>query len=191
MSTWLRSAGRCLANATLVALAMAGGVSLLLELASPWPWLTNVLRPRERAELDLAHLATALAVYRANHGRFPAAAEGLTGLVREQILEAVPHDPWGHAYRYSPGSSSYQLRSDGDSSLAEAEEALCFRPSGSPEGPQEVRWRSCRYLLGAEARPGSRAPFLRPRPLSLFDAEHAEQVSTARIRLAPFSASQT
>ena len=60
-------------------------------------------------------LAAALDRYRARYHRIPDAKDGLARLAPE-FLPAVPNDPWGHPYQYSPqpsGTQPYTLYSYG------------------------------------------------------------------------------
>lgn len=70
------------------------------------------------ANSDLRSIAAALKLYRLDNGDYPTTDQGLAALVKKPVgdpapanwapggyLEAVPIDPWGHAYVYrSPGA---------------------------------------------------------------------------------------
>lgn len=71
---------------------------------------------------DLGALSRALERYAADRGGLPTEAEGLAALARmpeclDEVLGAVPLDPWGHPYAYQPQHpkrpGSYVLRSLG------------------------------------------------------------------------------
>ena len=49
--------------------------------------------PVQRAIMDVRQLATALELFRQDHGGYPSAAEGLQALVSAQILLSLPDDP--------------------------------------------------------------------------------------------------
>ena len=81
---------------------------------------------RVKAKVQIASLQSALSLFKADTGRYPATAEGLGALVADPgvrgwkeggYLEGgkVPQDPWGRAYVYlCPGShSDYDLKSVG------------------------------------------------------------------------------
>ena len=183
MIEWFVDVAHRLANAALASLALMGTAALVLKQASPWPWSTTTVTPRERAELDLMSLANALSHYGAQHGRFPTAAGGLADLVRERLMDTVPANPWGRLYTYLPGAAAYQLRStqSGD------DPALCFRSNPSEAEPRLARWVPCHSLLGAEARPASRAPFFRPSHLPRFGFRQlAIRLKTGERRLPDF-----
>ena len=80
---------------------------------------------RTKAAVEIRNLASALALFKTDTGRFPTTAEGLSALVanpgvrgygKNGYLERVPTDPWGNRYIYlSPGvhSQDYDLVSYG------------------------------------------------------------------------------
>jgi general secretion pathway protein G len=81
---------------------------------------------RVKAQADIRSLQQALALFKADTGRFPTTSEGLQALVTNPgnvknyntsgYLERVPLDPWGNPYIYiSPGlhSKDYDLESFG------------------------------------------------------------------------------
>jgi general secretion pathway protein G len=80
---------------------------------------------RTKAMVDIRAIQSALAMFKADTGRFPTTAEGLQALVTNPgivgydsngYLERVPTDPWGNRYIYiSPGihSKEYDLLSLG------------------------------------------------------------------------------
>jgi general secretion pathway protein G len=55
---------------------------------------------RHMAELDLRNLQQGLELFHRDHGRFPTTQEGLHALVRENIFERTPRDPWDAEYIY-------------------------------------------------------------------------------------------
>lgn len=80
------------------------------------------------AETQLANIKTALDAFKADCGRFPSSAEGLTALTtlpvsipsnlwRGPYLNDVPKDPWGHDYVYRcpglRGKSGFDIYSRG------------------------------------------------------------------------------
>ena len=80
---------------------------------------------RTKAAVEIRNLASALALFKTDTGRFPTTAESLSALVADPgirgygkngYLERVPTDPWGNRYIYlSPGvhSQDYDLVSYG------------------------------------------------------------------------------
>jgi len=81
---------------------------------------------RTKALVDIKQIESALAMFKADTGRFPTTAEGLVALVSnpgsiknynsDAYLKQVPRDPWGNPYIYiSPGlnSKDYDLESYG------------------------------------------------------------------------------
>src|SRR4051794_28535200 len=75
-------------------------------------WHAQPRRTIENPSLrELAHVRRALQTFEVDNGRFPTSAEGLDALVHcpegleatwQQQLDAVPVDPWGHFFVYSP-----------------------------------------------------------------------------------------
>lgn len=76
---------------------------------------------RASAQTQMDALATALDTYRLDVGQYPRTLEGLvendTGrevwdgpYIRD---DAVPKDPWGNAYVYTPGDKDFDLLSQG------------------------------------------------------------------------------
>ncbi len=76
--------------------------------------------------LDIHNISEALEQFHTDNGRYPTTAEGLQVLVQkpvganlpnwQQILTAIPVDPWGHPYHYellSGATKDFDLRSDG------------------------------------------------------------------------------
>lgn len=51
---------------------------------------------RDTARMDVKSAATALELYRATKGQYPAPADGFRPLVKARVLKALPKDPWGH-----------------------------------------------------------------------------------------------
>ena len=80
---------------------------------------------RMKAKVDVRNIETALALFKADTGRFPTTSEGLQALVkdpgikgysRDAYLDKVPKDPWSNLYVYiSPGvhNRDYDLESFG------------------------------------------------------------------------------
>jgi general secretion pathway protein G len=80
---------------------------------------------RAKAKMDIQSIASALALFKTDTGRFPTTAEGLAVLVTnpgipgynaDGYLEKVPVDPWSRPYLYvSPGlhSKDYDIESYG------------------------------------------------------------------------------
>ena len=80
---------------------------------------------RIKAKVDIRNIESALALFKADTGRFPTTSEGLQALVsnpgikgynEDGYLDAVPRDPWGNNYVYiSPGihNKDYDLESYG------------------------------------------------------------------------------
>jgi general secretion pathway protein G len=80
---------------------------------------------RTKAKMDIQTIATALALFKTDTGRFPTTSEGLGVLVTnpgiqgystDGYIEKVLSDPWGRPYLYvSPGqhSKDYDLESYG------------------------------------------------------------------------------
>jgi general secretion pathway protein G len=80
---------------------------------------------RAKAKIDIQAIASTLALFKTDTGRFPTTAEGLavlvtnsgiTGYSADGYLEKVPVDPWGRPFIYvSPGqhSKDYDLESYG------------------------------------------------------------------------------
>ncbi len=80
---------------------------------------------RTKAAVEIHNLSSALALFKADTGRFPTTSEGLESLVNDpgikgynadSYLDKVPADPWGNKYIYiSPGvqSKDYDLESFG------------------------------------------------------------------------------
>ena len=80
---------------------------------------------RTKALVEIRNIEAALALFKADTGRFPTTAEGLAALVNDPgipgynpdgYLDKVPVDPWGRAYVYlSPGvhNKDYDLESYG------------------------------------------------------------------------------
>ena len=80
---------------------------------------------RTKAAVEIHNLASALALFKADTGRFPTTSEGLEVLVKDPgikgynsdgYLDKVPADPWGNKYIYiNPGvhSKDYDLESFG------------------------------------------------------------------------------
>ena len=101
---------------TLIVLVIIGLVSAMI--------VPKVIgRPDEArvtvARNDIASIASALKMYRLDNRTYPSTAQGLAALVvrpsgspepanwhPDGYLDAVPQDPWAHAYEYrSPGES--------------------------------------------------------------------------------------
>jgi general secretion pathway protein G len=67
------------------------------------------------AKTDVNNLVQALKLYKLDNQRYPSAAQGLSALIAEPIIEPIPpnwkptldklpNDPWGHPYQYlNPG----------------------------------------------------------------------------------------
>lgn len=80
---------------------------------------------RTKAQIDIRNIESALALFKADTGRFPTTSEGLEALARnpgikgynsDGYLDKVPADPWGNKYIYlAPGvhSRDYDLESFG------------------------------------------------------------------------------
>jgi len=80
---------------------------------------------RTKAKIDIANIESALALFKADTGRFPATSEGLEALVSnpgikgynsDGYLDKLPLDPWANRYIYiSPGvhNKDYDLQSYG------------------------------------------------------------------------------
>jgi len=80
---------------------------------------------RMKAKIDIRNIESALALFKADTGRFPTTSEGLQALVsnpgikgynEDGYLDKVPVDPWGNKYVYiSPGlhNRDYDLESYG------------------------------------------------------------------------------
>ena len=69
-----------------------------------------------QAQDDLGSIETALAVYRAKHGRLPSQTEGLGALTGPgEPLEHLGKDPWlnAYVYRHAPGTDTYFIYSPG------------------------------------------------------------------------------
>jgi general secretion pathway protein G len=86
---------------------------------------------------DIHVISEALEQFHTDNGRYPTTAEGLQVLVQkpvganlpnwQQILTAIPVDPWGHPYHYellSGATKDFDLRSDG--------------PDGKPGGGDDI-----------------------------------------------------
>ena len=71
-----------------------------LVLGSVDPPLQRRAYQQIRAAADVLAINEALAVFRADQGRYPTMAEGLAAMVPGQ-LDRTPIDPWGNAYAYS------------------------------------------------------------------------------------------
>jgi hypothetical protein len=74
----------------------------------------------ERTREALSRIATAIAVFKVDHGNLPTKLDELSRATKnfpKGFLngEAVPHDAWNHAFVYSPSADgkSYTLRSTG------------------------------------------------------------------------------
>lgn len=79
----------------------------------------------EKIREDMDKICSALALFHQDHGRNPAAEEGLEGLVRsrrtpaeavpesegKEYLDRLPVDPWGspYVYEFLPGSGSFTV----------------------------------------------------------------------------------
>jgi general secretion pathway protein G len=66
----------------------------------------------ERTKLVIGNIESALKLYHARRGEFPASATGLEELVRAGILNQLPKDAWGNDYHYElvdgvPAITSY------------------------------------------------------------------------------------
>jgi general secretion pathway protein G len=64
---------------------------------------------RAKAKIDIRSIESALALFKADTGRFPTTAEGLEALVsdpgvkgynKDAYLDKTPKDPWGNKYIY-------------------------------------------------------------------------------------------
>ena len=80
---------------------------------------------KRAATTQMGSFETAIDMFKANNGFYPAGTNGLNDLVNEprgatnwhQYLDKIPQDPWGHPYIYEcPGKhrpDSYDLCSPG------------------------------------------------------------------------------
>jgi general secretion pathway protein G len=85
----------------------------------------------DRAVLDIQNIQGALKLFYAKKGAYPDTASGLSALVQNQDLEAVPTDPWGHEYLYlneggkpllkSYGRDGQEGGADADADISSAE----------------------------------------------------------------------
>jgi len=63
----------------------------------------------QATKVQMKNIGQALKLYRLQHGKYPNSSEGLQVLATagsggKRYLDAIPKDPWGHAYVYlSPG----------------------------------------------------------------------------------------
>jgi len=98
--------------------------NIILAAAVSWASVGNTLEyPEEPRALGQAEeLVKAIKVFQILHGRYPTESEGLDILTKhlnkkKPIIEEVPKDPWGRAYRYSRGDTkqfvSLTVRSSG------------------------------------------------------------------------------
>ena len=63
-----------------------------------------------KARADIATLEQGVEMYRLNKLQYPAAGEGLRGLVNEGFVKRLPDDPWGKPYLYAaPGRDGRQF----------------------------------------------------------------------------------
>lgn len=81
-----------------VPLIAVGVLSLLVALLAVAAYLHDA--EHHIAELDLRNLQEAVRIFHHKHGRFPTTDEGFHTLVRENILQGPPRDPWGGQYLY-------------------------------------------------------------------------------------------
>lgn len=67
-------------------------------------WLSSFVylgpSKQETARQDLVNIQGALRRYHSEQGHLPSTGEGLRELVKRQVLEQVPRDPWGRPYGY-------------------------------------------------------------------------------------------
>lgn len=87
----------------------------LLRLTVDVASASDVRAARNATESLLQSLVGALATYRERHGAWPSAAQGLGALAADpdlldEVLGAVPSDPWGRPFAYQP---AHPRRPDG------------------------------------------------------------------------------
>jgi type II secretion system protein G len=96
--------------------------------------LMNALdKSKQRATMaDMRTISKGIEVYAVDHGFFPSAASGMTGLQTSLIpyqISVVPiNDAWGHSYRYSrDDQGNYSLESFGKDGADGAEITVATR----------------------------------------------------------------
>ncbi|MDB5298180.1 MAG: xcpT 11 [Phycisphaerales bacterium] len=119
--------------ATAVAVGVIGLSVLLPGLSS-----NGTVRPKERSALGTARAIEAtLNRFRADNGRYPTPAEGITALLERpgdapgwdgpHIEGGMPLDPWGQAFVYRVGvngSEGCEVRSKGPDMVVDTEDDL-------------------------------------------------------------------
>lgn len=118
----------------------------LLAIVHVLPTSDRLVYPKQAAaRVKLRSIETALDVFAVDNGFYPPAANGLNDLVkwpkgpnqRQQYLDSIPLDPWGHPYLYVfPGkhnTNSYDLSSAGpDGKFGTADDIGNWGESSSP-----------------------------------------------------------
>ncbi len=76
---------------------------------------------QKRVFMDFANLKTALDLYKATTGKYPAAGEGLQALVTSKKLDHAPKDSWGNDYVYTYEGGKFTITSYGADGAAGGE----------------------------------------------------------------------
>jgi general secretion pathway protein G len=82
------------------------------------PQMSRCVKMRQ----DLHALVTGLEIFKKSTGRYPSTGEGLNILLKENIFEKIPKDPWGSNYFYSAPAKlnnmySFDLLSFGENKI--------------------------------------------------------------------------
>mgnify|MGYP006272895957 CR=1 FL=1 len=94
-------------------------IGILASLVAP----KMLQRPEQarciKLKYDLLMLKNTLALYKLDHGYYPATAAGLTALVTTTPMQAntyldeLPRDPWGNNYQYANSNGLITITSNG------------------------------------------------------------------------------
>lgn len=91
-------------------------------------------RAREdRARADLHTLKTSLKSYYLRFGKYPDTAAGLGALVKAQIVERTPTDPWHHEYVYLHERGEPQVWSSGEDEQSGTDDDVHEDPAPPPK----------------------------------------------------------
>ena len=97
-------------------------LGLLVTLVAPRIMGQMIKDKRTKAGGDVAGIAEALHLFKADHGFYPSTADGLQALTQpgkppngnpDGYLSSVPVDPWGNAYAYFTDGSRFLVKSYG------------------------------------------------------------------------------
>lgn len=95
----------------------------------------------QRAKADMTAISNALQMYKINSGEYPSTAQGLAALATKpetppiprrwvRLVDKVPVDPWGRAYRYALKDGKVELWSSGPDATTKDDDIRHEEPKG-------------------------------------------------------------